>query len=447
MKRQNEDIERMRRDAARIFRGGLAAVEPEAAVGRFCRLEGDSLRVGDGSHDLSQVERIVVVGAGKAGAPMAGAMERMLGDRVKDGLVVVKHGHVADLERIRLVEAGHPEPDADGEAGAAEILAMAGSAGERDLVLCLLSGGGSALLPLPAPGLTLADKQAVARTLLACGASIHEINAIRKHLSGVKGGRLARAAHPAPLISLILSDVVGDDLDVIASGPAAPDSSTFADCAAVIQKYHIRDALPDAVVRCIEAGLRGEASESPKAGDPVFDRVQNTIVGSNIEAILAAEKEARALGYHTLALSSMIQGDTTEAAHFHAAVAREIVKTGRPLPRPACILSGGETTVQVTGNGLGGRNQEFSLVMAMDIAGPDSILFLCAGTDGTDGPTDAAGAFAHADTIRRARAAGLDPGRFLSDNDAYHFFDALGDLLKTGPTNTNVMDLRILLVV
>ncbi len=447
MRRQYDDIERMRKDAVRIFRGGLAAVEPEAAVGRFCRLDGASLRVGDESIDLSHVERIVVIGAGKAGAPMAAAMERMLGDRVKEGVVVVKHGHVANLERIRLVEAGHPEPDADGEKGAADILALARSAGEGDLVLCLLSGGGSALLPLPAPGLTLADKRAASRTLIACGASIHEINAIRKHISGVKGGRLARAAHPAPLVSLILSDVVGDDLDVIASGPTAPDSSTFADCAAVIQKYGLREALPEAVVRHIEAGLRGEADESPQAGDPVFDRVRNTIVGSNIEAILAAEKEARTLGYHTLVLSSMIQGDTTEAACFHAAIAREIVKTGHPLPRPACILSGGETTVRVAGNGLGGRNQEFSLAMAMDIAGPDAILFLCAGTDGTDGPTDAAGAFAHADTIRRARAAGLDPGRFLSDNNAYHFFDALGDLLKTGPTNTNVMDLRILLVI
>ncbi|MCP4694222.1 MAG: glycerate kinase [Desulfobacterales bacterium] len=447
MSRRREDIERMRKDAARIFHGGLAAVEPAAAVDRFCRRQGASLRVGDESYDLSRVDRIFVVGGGKAGAPMAAALERLLGDRIEGGLVVVKYGHVADLARVRLVEAGHPEPDANGEAGAAEIMNLVKSAGERDLILCVLSGGGSALLPLPAPGLTLADKQAASRALIACGASIHEINAVRKHISGIKGGRLARAAHPAPLTSLILSDVVGDDLDVIASGPAAPDASTFADCAAVIEKHRVRGALPEAVVHHIEAGLKGEVSESPKQGDTVFNGVRNTIIGSNIEAILAAETEARALGYHTLVLSSMIQGDTSEAARFHAALAREIVKTGRPLPRPACILSGGETTVQVTGKGLGGRNQEFALAAAPDIAGPDAVLLLSAGTDGTDGPTDAAGAFAHSDTIRRAEAAGLDPARFLSDNDAYHFFDALGDLFKTGPTNTNVMDLRIVLAV
>jgi hydroxypyruvate reductase len=310
-----------------------------------------------------------------------------------------------------------------------------------------MSGGGSALLPLPAQGLTLKDKQETIKVLLACGATIHEINAIRKHTSAVKGGQIARAVHPATLISLILSDVVGDNLDVIASGPTVPDSSSFSDCMEIFRRYSIIKKLPTSVVRHIKAGISGKVSETSKKGDPAFLRTRNQIIGSNFEAIIAAKQKAEGLGYTTLALSSMIEGETKDVAHVHGAIAREILKTGNPIPPPACILSGGETTVTITGKGLGGRSQEFSLAMAIDIAGNESIVALSAGTDGTDGPTEAAGAVADTDTFKRAVSMGLDPRQFLVNNDSYHFFDQLGDLFITGPTNTNVMDMRIILVI
>jgi hydroxypyruvate reductase len=335
----------------------------------------------------------------------------------------------------------------NGEDGSRAILSLASDAGKDDLVLCLMSGGGSALLPLAAEGLSLKDKQDTIKVLLACGATIHEINAIRKHTSNIKGGRLARTTYPATLISLILSDVVGDDLDVIASGPTVPDSSTFVDCMEIFKKYNILNKLPDTVVRHIEAGISGKVDETPKIGDPAFDNVNNVIVGSNFEAISAAKKEAQSLGYNTLVLSSMIEGETKHVAHVHGAIAREVVKTGNPLPAPACILSGGETTVTITGSGLGGRCQEFALAAALDISENENIVILSGGTDGNDGPTDAAGAVADSDTINRATAKGLDPREYLENNDSYNFFKKMGDLLITGPTNTNVMDLRITLAV
>ncbi len=442
---EKRDVMRLREDARRIFSAGLSAVDPERAVLRHCRLSGEHLAVGGREFDLSRFSNIYVVGAGKASAPMAAALEQLLGERVTGGLINVKHGHAAALSKIRQVEAGHPIPDEAGCGGAREIMDIAGSAGKNDLVFCVFSGGGSALLPLPDSGITLADKQQTTQALIDCGAVIHEINALRKHLSGIKGGKLARAAHPGALVSLILSDVVGDDLDVIASGPAVPDASSFVDCLRIVDKYGIRDRLPDSVIETLVAGRNGKIAETPKAGDDVFFNTFNQIVGSNIEAVLAAEAEARRLGYHTLALSSLIEGDTREAAHFHCAILREIRKTGRPLSPPACILSGGETTVKVVGNGKGGRAQEFALASACEIDGVSDVAVLCAGTDGTDGPTDAAGAFADSTTIPRAADADLDPDAALANNDAYPFFQTLDDLLVTGPTKTNVMDLRILL--
>jgi hydroxypyruvate reductase len=441
------DIDQMRKDAAAIFHAGLAAVEPAAAVKRYCRREGDRLFVGQASYDLSRVGRIFVIGAGKASAPMATALEGILGSKISGGLVNVKYGHVSPVDRIVLVEAGHPVPDPPGQQGARQILDIARQAGEDDLVFCLFSGGGSALLPLPAAGLTLEDKQQTTQVLLACGATIHEINTLRKHSSQIKGGRLAAMTYPARLVSLILSDVVGDDLDVIASGPTVPDTSTYQDCLRIIEKFDIAAKLPASVLKQFNAGVNGDVPETPKAGDPAFTRTQNQIIGSNIESILAAEKKAQAFGYHTVVLSSMIEGDTTQVARVHAAIAREVLKSARPTETPACILSGGETTVKLTGKGLGGRNQEFALVMAGEIAGLNKIVVLSGGTDGNDGPTDAAGALADSGTLDRARGMRLDPRAFLADNDSYHFFKPLGDLLLTGPTNTNVMDLRIMLVV
>jgi glycerate 2-kinase len=293
---------------------------------------------------------------------------------------------------------------------------------------------------------SLEDKQEITKTLLACGASIHEINAVRKHMSRVKGGGLARAAYPATLVSLILSDVIGDDLDVIASGPTVPDLSSFQDCMDILEKYGIRDMIPEKVRAFFEKGVAGEVPETPKMGDPVFEETESVIIGSNLACVLAAEEKAQALGYKTAVLSTMIEGETKDVAGVHVAIAREVQKTGHPISSPACVLSGGETTVTITGQGLGGRNQEFVLAGAMALHGAEGIVLLSAGTDGTDGPTDAAGAIADGQTIARSHTLGLNPLDFLSENDSYHFFEKLGDLIKTGPTNTNVMDLRILLI-
>ena len=446
MKEESNHIRVMRNDAVSIFQKGLQAVEPGAAIKNYCRLEGNRLFIGDNVYNLSIYKNLFVIGAGKASAPMAASIEDILGERITKGIINVKYKHAVHLDRIKLIEAGHPVPDKNGQNGASAILDLARSAEKNDLVLCLISGGGSALLPLPYNSLTLKDKQKTIKELLACGASIHEINAIRKHTSMIKGGRLALAAYPATLVSLILSDVVGDDLDVISSGPTVADSSTYIDCVKTFEKYDIIKKLPENIINHIKAGVSGKVTESPKTGDPVFEKTYNLVIGSNIEAILAAKLHAEGLEYKTIVLSSMIEGETRDVAKVHGAIAKEIIKTGNPLPPPACILSGGETTVTLRGKGLGGRNQEFSLAAAIDIAGAESIVVLSGGTDGTDGPTDAAGAIADNKTFKKAKDMGIDPYYFLENNDSYHFFKKLDDLLITGPTNTNVMDLRIIIV-
>jgi len=297
-------------------------------------------------------------------------------------------------------------------------------------------------LPLPAEPIALAEKQATTQLLLACGATIHEFNCVRKHLSRIKGGQLARLAAPAEVESLLLSDVIGDDLDVIGSGPTAPDGSTFADAFAILEKFALVQRVPGSVRERIERGIRGELPETPKAGDPLFRRVRNVLVGNNRLALDAGARRARELGFRTLVLSSEIQGETREIARMHAAIAREIVSTSRPVKAPACIVTGGETTVTLRGDGLGGRNQEFVLAAALEIAGLPNVVVLSAGTDGSDGPTDAAGAIADGDTLRR----NPDARHYLDRNDSYHYFQSLRDLVITGPTNTNVMDVRIFLV-
>jgi hydroxypyruvate reductase len=438
--------QRVRDHLERIFRAGLAAVDPADAVRRCVRVEGDILRVGDADLFLPDIRRIFVLGAGKASVRMARALEDLLGGRITGGWINTKTGHAEALSRIHVHEAGHPVPDEAGRRGAEELLKIAREAGEGDLVLFCLSGGGSALLPAPVEGVSLEDKQAVTRELLACGADIREINAVRKHLSRVKGGRLARAAHPARLVSLILSDVIGDPLDVIASGPTAPDASTFADALAVIEKYALADRVPAAVRDYLTQGAAGKHAETPKPGDPLLDGVDNVIIASNATAVNACAAEAKRLGWPARVLSTRMEGEAREAARALIAVAREALEAGRPVKPPACLICGGETTVTLRGNGRGGRNQELALSAAM--AGRDTRgwALLAAGTDGTDGPTDAAGAFADGKTCARAEQLGLNPGAFLRENDAYTFFDRLGDLLKTGPTGTNVMDLTLVLV-
>ncbi len=430
-----------------IFQAGLKAVDPREAVKRVLRLSGDELWVGERSYHLGDFKRIFVVGAGKAGALMAQAVEEVLGESIEKGLVVVKYGYTADLKKIKLVEAGHPIPDEAGQRGARALVEMVKDMGDGNLVFCLLSGGGSALLPFPVEGVGLAEKQETTKLLLECGADIHEINALRKHLSRIKGGGLAKFAYPAAIISLVLSDVVGDDLDVIASGPTVGDRSTFADCIRVIEKYRLAPRIPPAVWDHLREGAAGRMEETPKPDDPIFRKTFHLIVGSNIHCLEAAARKAEELGYRTFVLSSFIEGETREVAKVHGAILKEILRSGRPLSRPACLISGGETTVTIRGKGKGGRNQEFVLACGMEIAGWEGAAVFSAGTDGTDGPTDAAGAFADWRMVGRALEMGLDPNAFLQENDSYPFFERLGDLIITGPTNTNVMDIRILLTV
>ncbi len=439
-------LQQLRSDGMEIFTHALRAVDPVEAVKRHLKLKGDDLRVDGKIYFLRDYGHISVIGGGKAGASMALAVEEILGDRITRGVINVKYGHLSELKRVKLNEVGHPIPDQKGVSGAEEIGGLLEKLGEKDLVICLISGGGSALLPSPAEGISLEDKQKMTNLLLECGANINEINAIRKHISKLKGGGLARLAYPSTLIAFILSDVVGDPLDVIGSGPTVPDNSTFGECMAILRKYHLSEKVPESIKGRIQRGIKGEIEETPKAGNPIFEKTHNVIVGSNIIAVKAAEQRAREFGYKPLILSTFIEGETKEVARVHAAVAKEIVKTNHPIGPPACVISGGETTVTIRGKGLGGRNQEFVLASALDIQGLKDIVVLSGGTDGTDGPTDAAGAIADVDTVRRAHELGLDPTAYLADNDSYHFFEKLGDLLVTGPTNTNVMDLRLILV-
>lgn len=439
-------IRELRQSAREIFDAAVRAVDPAEAIRRHLVRQGDRLTIGGEAVDLQRVRRIVAVGLGKAGAPMAAAVEEILGDRIEQGVVVTKYGHLQPTRTIRIHEAGHPMPDDAGIAGAQAVLDQVHGLGSDDLVLVLISGGGSALTPAPVAGITLAEKQALTKALLACGADIREMNALRKHISRIKGGQLARAAAPARVFTLILSDIVGDPLDAIASGPTVPDPRTYADALAILDKYRIRQGIPSSIRTHLEAGAAGRIPETPKPDDPLFRRVRSVMVASNIQALEAAKAEAHRLGFQAMVLSSFIEGETREIARMHAALALEVRASGNPLTPPVCLITGGETTVTLKGTGKGGRNQEFALAAALDIAGLPDVVVLSAGTDGTDGPTDAAGALADGDTVSRAIGLGLAPRVALDGNDAYPFFQRLGDLVMTGPTRTNVMDVRLVLV-
>jgi glycerate 2-kinase len=452
MDREPENLRKMREDAKRIFLASLKRVDPYEAVKRFVRLSGARLILGEEGKqnvvemNLDSYENIWVIGGGKASAPMARALEEILGSRIKGGVVVVKYDFTEPFASLKIVEAGHPLPDRNGVEGTRSILSLLDGAGGKDLVFSVISGGGSALLPLPAPGVGLDEKQSLTGMLLNCGATIGEINTVRKHISGSKGGQMARAAFPATTVNLMLSDVVGDRLDVIASGPFVPDPSTFQDALAVLEKYRLAE-VPGSILSHLEKGVRGEVEETPEPGDPVFERVSHLVIGSNILALESAEEEAKQLGYRTLLLSSMVEGETREVAHVHTAIAGEILRTGNPLPAPACVISGGETTVTLRGSGRGGRNQEFCLASALDLANlPPRVVVLSGGTDGNDGPTDAAGGIVDPLTCRRGEEEGLSATEYLGNNDSYPFLEKTGDLLVTGPTRTNVMDVRLVLV-
>lgn len=444
MNLRRKGTEQLRKAAGEIFQAALDAVNPRTAVHRHLRRDGEKLLADGEVYDLRE-RRIYVVGAGKASGVMAAAVEEVLGDRISAGVVVVKDGHGLPLQRIRIHEASHPVPDARGIQATAAILALLEKTRPEDLVIVLISGGGSALLPAPVAGTDLAEKQVVTRELIRCGATIEEINAVRKHCSRVKGGQLARAVQPASCLTLVLSDVIGDRLDVIASGPTAPDPTTYKDTLEVLRRYGLHDRIPASIRQFLESGAKGEVPETPKPGDICFAKARHLIVGNNIQALLAGRDRAASLGFHALLLTAALQGESREVAKTLAALLLEIRRSGHPVPPPACLLLGGETTVTVRGRGKGGRNQEMTLAVAAAIVGEEDLVIFSAGTDGTDGPTDAAGAVADGETCPRAKQAGLDPFGALEDNDAYHFFEGLGDLIKTGPTLTNVMDITLLL--
>ncbi|MGQ9491472.1 MAG: glycerate kinase type-2 family protein [Anaerolineae bacterium] len=451
-----------------ILEAALHAVDPLQAVRNHLTISGETLRIGPRDYRLDEIERILVIGGGKAGTPMAAAVYQVLGDRITNGIINVKYGHTAgaggwqvrfgrggepvtpsaraETGPIHITEAGHPVPDAAGQAGAQKIVALLNGLTSRDLVLVLISGGGSALLPLPAEGISLADIQALTQLLLGCGADITEINAVRKHCSRLQGGQLARLAWPAQVATLILSDVVGTPLDAIASGPTVPDHSTFADAWAVLERYAILDQVPDSVRSHLQRGLAGLIPDTPKTDDPVFRNVNNVVIGDNLIAGRAAVAEAQRWGMQGLLLTTFIQGEAREVGRVVAGLAQGIATGQSSIVPPVCLVLGGETTVTLRGKGLGGRNQELALAAAIALDGYPlpanaQVAVVSLGTDGTDGPTDAAGGIATVDSLARGRAAGLDGRAALADNDSYHFLSALGDLIITGPTQTNVNDL------
>jgi glycerate 2-kinase len=450
-----ESASRVRADAEAIFRAALDRVDPAAMVERAIKIEASGELVArteleEIRYDLRNFDRILVAGFGKAGARMALGLENALGGRISGGLVAVKDGHLEKLGTIELVESSHPVPDARSVAAAKAVLGLGDKVDERCLVIVLISGGGSSLLCAPAPGISPADKAEATRLLLASGAPIQEVNCVRKHISAVKGGRLAAALAPATILSLILSDVIGDDLDVIASGPTVPDPTTWSDALDIARRRGIEALLPPSVAGRLRLGAEGCLPDTPKAGDPVFARSRTLLIGTNRLALLAAEAEARNLGYNVLVLTSRLTGEAREAAAILLGIGKDIRASSFPLAAPACLILGGETTVTLKGQGRGGRNQEMALAFlaAMERSPKDAegILLLAASTDGSDGPTDAAGAFADGAAALAAREAGLESRAFLEENDSYGFFDRIGGLLRTGPTNTNVCDVQILIV-
>ncbi|WP_198962829.1 glycerate kinase type-2 family protein [Mangrovitalea sediminis] len=457
-----------------IFRAALARVDPFRMIADHVRLDGSRLLVElEGERhkvDLNDYRRLLILGAGKASAPMVRAFEQILGDRIDGGLVCVKYGHAEPTRRVEIVEAGHPVPDANGEAAAKRIAGLAQAADSETLVITCMSGGGSALLPSPlqrqdGSGLTLEDKQQTTRALLSCGADITEINCLRKHLSGLKGGRFVQMLSPARSLNFILSDVIGDDLGSIASGITSADETTFADALAVIDRYGLRNAVPAVVVEMLEAGVAGKVSESAKPGDPALARAENFLIGTNRQALLAAAGKARELGYHVIPLTAQMAGEARHVARTLADIGRDMACSDMLSPKPACLLVGGETVVTLQGEGKGegrgerqgegkgGRNQEMALAFlqamtAWKDAERERVHFLAASTDGNDGPTDAAGGFADRLALEGAGTAARKAiAQVLARHDSYHFLGGVGALYKTGPTNTNVGDLQMLLVV
>jgi len=434
-----------------IFSAAVDAVHPQQLMEEALTLKGTVLEIsgleGQGLEvDLSGLERIVAVGAGKATAPMARSLEDLLQARLEGGIISVKYGHGCPLDQIELRESGHPIPDEQGLAASAEICELLEGLGERDLAFVLLSGGGSALLDAYPEGITLEEAQRTFEILLASGAPIHDMNVVRKHISRVKGGQLGRIALPARVITLVLSDVIGDPLSSIASGPTVPDPSTFADALEILEKRNALDLVPESVRGHLEWGVAGEIPETPKEGEEGWERCSTFLIGNICRAIEAAEERAAVLGFNHHRLTTTMDGEAREVGEEMARILLDAAESGEVAERPFCLIAGGETTVTIEGeSGVGGRSQELALAAALALQGVDGVALLAAGTDGTDGPTDAAGGIVDGNTVENAGLFGQNALEFLERHDSYNFHRAAGSLVRTGPTMTNVMDIVLLL--
>jgi glycerate-2-kinase len=441
------DLDKRARELAlKSLEAAIKAVDPKAIIKSKIRLKGYVLQVNGYTFDLKKFKNIYVVGGGKASGSMAEALEEVLGDKITNGLVNIPKGSKHRTKIVRLHEASHPIPDESGVEVTRKMLEIAEKAGENDLVICLISGGGSSLMPMPRGEITIADKRRITEDLLKCGATINEINTVRKHISEFKGGWLAKKAYPATILNLILSDVLGDPLDFIASGPTVPDSTTFSDAIKVLKKYGLWDKAPESIKKVLTDGEKGLIPETPKADDEAFKKVFNVVIGNNRAASMAACETLKSEGLNTLLLTSLLEGEARHVGTVLASLAHEVLASGNPIEKPAGMVAGGETTVTVTGKGKGGRNQEIALAASLKIRGLDGVVIASLSTDGVDGPTDAAGALVDGKTIARAEAFGLRAEEFLADNNSYSFFSQLGDLILTGPTGTNVNDVSVIIV-
>lgn len=433
--------------ALKSLEAALNAADPKQIIKSKLRLKGSTLAVDKHSLDLRKFKHVYVVGGGKASGSMAEALEQVLGNRITKGLVNVPRGDRNKTNTILLHEASHPIPDETGVEGTRRMVEMVEQAEKDDLVICLISGGGSSLMPLPRGDITISDKKQITNALLRCGATINEINTVRKHISDFKGGWLAKKAYPATILNLILSDVVGDPLDFIASGPTVPDSTTFSDAIDILEKHALWSRAPETIRKMLFDGLNGKIPETPKAGDEAFKKAFNVVIGNSRLASLAACNSLKAEGLNAILLTATMEGEARHVGVLLAAIGHETTVSGNPVSRPVGIVAGGETTVTVTGKGLGSRNQEIALAAALKLKDLRGLAIASMSTDGIDGPTDAAGAVADGETVARAVKQGLKPEEFLVDNDSYHFFEKLGDLIFTGPTGTNVNDISVVVAV
>jgi len=442
-------LDRKARELALMgLEAALEAVNPRELIKSKVTLQGSVLRIDGASFDLDKFRSIFIIGGGKASGSMAEALEKILGDRITEGALNIPYNNgTYGVRRIHLQEASHPVPDEAGVKGAERILNLARQANEDDLIICLISGGGSSLMALPRGEISLQDKKMVTQGLLNSGATINEVNTVRKHISDFKGGWLAKRAYPATVINLILSDVLGDPLEFIASGPSVPDSTTFHDAVEVLKRYGLWGDLPKSVEQVLLDGERGVIAETPKKEDETFKKVHSFVVGNNRLASLAAYNRLQRAGLNTLFLTSFLEGEARHVGTMFAGVAREITATGKPVERPAGVVAGGETTVTILGEGRGGRNQETVLAAALKMPKLEGVAIGSLCTDGIDGPTDAAGALADGKTMLRSQEVGLSATTSLLNNDSYNYFSKLGDLIFTGPTGTNVNDVSIIVVV